>query len=83
MTTQTEQQFLDALDKKLWNADEYKCGALLSIFLKYLSVAFDVRRAESEKQFRNPKHEYYLSVGKTPMHSASSNKLLWLFHESS
>lgn len=67
---QTEQQFLDELDKKLWNAAdrlrsnidaaEYKHVVLGLIFLKYVSDAFDERRMELEAQFKDIKHDYYL-----------------------
>jgi type I restriction enzyme M protein len=70
MTSQTEQQFLEDLDKKLWNAAdrlrsnidaaEYKHVVLGLIFLKYVSDSFDERRAELEQQFKDPTHEYYL-----------------------
>jgi type I restriction enzyme M protein len=65
-----EQQFLDDLDKELWTAANkllpmldaavYKHVVLGLIFLKYVSDAFDTRRAEFAKAFRDPKHEYYL-----------------------
>jgi type I restriction enzyme M protein len=65
-----EQQFLDALDKKLWTAANkllpmldaavYKHVVLGLIFLKYVSDAFKQRRAELEVAFRDPQHDYYL-----------------------
>ncbi len=65
----TEQKFLNELDKKLWTAADrlrsnldaavYKHAVLGLIFLKYVSDAFDERRTELEEQFRNPEHEYY------------------------
>jgi type I restriction enzyme M protein len=65
-----EQQFLDDLDKELWTAANkllpmldaavYKHVVLGLIFLKYVSDAFDTRRAELAKAFRDAKHEYYL-----------------------
>jgi type I restriction enzyme M protein len=67
---QTEQQFLDDLDKELWttankllpmlDAAVYKHVVLGLIFLKYVSDAFAQRRAELEKAFRDPNHEYFL-----------------------
>lgn len=70
MITNTEQQFLNDLDKKLWNAADrlrssldaavYKHVALGLIFLKYTSDAFDDRRQELEARFRNPDDEYYM-----------------------
>lgn len=64
------QQFLNDLDKKLWNAADklrsnldaavYKHAVLGLIFLKYVSDSFDERRQELEAQFRDPKHDYYL-----------------------
>lgn len=69
-TTSEEQQFLDDLDKKLWNAADrlrsnldaavYKHAVLGLIFLKYVSDAFDLRREELEASFRNPKSDYFL-----------------------
>lgn len=68
--TSEEQQFLEALDKKLWNAADrlrsnldaavYKHAVLGLIFLKYISDAFDMRREELRAAFANPKSEYYL-----------------------
>ena len=70
MTNTEEQQFLNALDKKLWNAadklrstldaSQYKHTVLGLIFLKYVSDAFDIRRAELEAQLKDENHEYYL-----------------------
>lgn len=67
---QTEQQFLNDLDKKLWtsankllpslDASQYKHVMLGLIFLKYVSDAFDLRRKELIEQFKNPEHEYFL-----------------------
>ena len=69
-TTTDEQAFLDELDKKLWNAADrlrsnldaavYKHAVLSLIFLKYVSDAFDLRREELEKDFRDPKSDYYI-----------------------
>lgn len=65
-----EVQFLNELDKKLWNAADklrsnldaavYKHAVLGLIFLKYVSDSFDERRLELEAHFRDPKHDYYL-----------------------
>lgn len=65
-----EQEFLNELDKKLWNAADklrsnldaaqYKHAVLGLIFLKYVSDAFAERREELEAQFRDKKHDYYL-----------------------
>ena len=67
---QTEQQFLNGLDKKLWTSAEklrstldaanYKHAVLGLIFLKYVSDSFDIRRQELIEQFNNPEHEYFL-----------------------
>jgi type I restriction enzyme M protein len=70
-TNSTEEQaFLEDLDKKLWNAADrlrsnldaavYKHAVLGLIFLKYVSDAFDLRREELEKSFRDPKSDYFL-----------------------
>ena len=68
-----EQKFLDALDKKLWNAADklrstldaaqYKHAVLGLLFVKYVSDAFDIRRQELIDQFRNPEHDYFLDPG--------------------
>ena len=65
-----EQQFLEELDKKLWNAADrlrsnldaavYKHAVLGLIFLKYVSDAFDLRREELERVFRDPQSDYFL-----------------------
>lgn len=65
-----EQKFLDALDKKLWNAadklrstldaSQYKHAVLGLLFIKYVSDAFDIRRQELIEQFRDPEHDYFL-----------------------
>lgn len=65
-----EQEFLDSLDRKLWNAadklrsnldaSQYKHAVLGLIFLKYVSDAFAERRKEMEANFRDPAHDYYL-----------------------
>jgi len=69
-TTTDEQAFLDELDKKLWNAADrlrsnldaavYKHAVLGLIFLKYVSDAFDLRREELEKAFKDPKSDYFI-----------------------
>lgn len=69
-TSQEEQQFLDDLDKKLWNAADrlrsnldaavYKHAVLGLIFLKYVSDAFELRREELEAAFRDPQSDYSL-----------------------
>src|SRR5690625_127682 len=63
-----EQQFLNDLDKKLWNAADklrnnldaavYKHVVLGLIFLKYVSDAFDERRDELKEHFTNPDHDF-------------------------
>ena len=68
-----EQQFLDTLDKKLWNAADklrstldaaqYKHAVLGLLFVKYVSDAFDIRRQELVEQFKNPAHDYFLDPG--------------------
>ncbi len=65
-----EQAFLDALDKKLWNAADrlrhsldaavYKHAVLGLIFLKYISDSFRQHREELETQFRDSEHDYFL-----------------------
>ena len=67
---QTEQQFLENLDKELWTAANkllpmldaavYKHVVLGLIFLKYVSDSFTTRRIELGRAFRDPKNEYYL-----------------------
>ena len=69
MPTQTDQQFLNDLDKRLWtmadrlrsnlDAAVYKHAVLGLIFLKYVSDAFEERWTELNTQFRNPEHDYY------------------------
>lgn len=66
----TEQQFLNDLDKKLWNAADrlrasmdaanYKHIVLGLIFLKYVSDAFDERQQELRAQFLNEANDYYI-----------------------
>ena len=65
-----EQEFLDGLDKKLWNAADrlranldaavYKHAVLGLIFLKYVSDSFELRREKLQKEFANQKSNYYL-----------------------
>ena len=66
---QTEQQFLNSLEKKLWNAADklrstldaaqYKHAVLGLLFIKYVSDAFDLRREELKTQFSDKTHDYY------------------------
>ena len=65
-----EQQFLNDLDKRLWNAadrlrsnvnpSDYMHVVLGLVFLKYVSDAFKERRTELQAAFINPEHDYYL-----------------------
>jgi type I restriction enzyme M protein len=65
-----EQDFLNDLDKKLWNSADrlrssldaavYKHIVLGLIFLKYASDAFEARREELKHKFRDPEDEYYM-----------------------
>ncbi|MBU1417323.1 MAG: type I restriction-modification system subunit M [Proteobacteria bacterium] len=67
---QQEQNFLEALDKKLWtaadklrstlDAAQYKHAVLGLLFVKYVSDAFEIRRKELVAQFANPEHDYFL-----------------------
>ncbi|NOX08775.1 MAG: type I restriction-modification system subunit M [Gammaproteobacteria bacterium] len=67
---QDEQQFLNELEKKLWtsankllpalDASQYKHVVLGLVFLKYVSDAFDIRRKELSKQFKDKAHDYFL-----------------------
>ncbi|MHB1084046.1 MAG: class I SAM-dependent DNA methyltransferase [Thiobacillus sp.] len=67
---QSEQQFLNDLDKRLWtmankllpmlDAAVYKHVVLGLIFLKYVSDAFKERRAELQSAFADPNNDYYL-----------------------
>lgn len=64
-----DQQFLNDLDKRLWNAadrlrsnvnpSDYMHVVLGLVFLKYVSDAFSERRAELRAAFTNPGHDYY------------------------
>jgi type I restriction enzyme M protein len=70
MTNPQEQEFLKDLEKKLWtsankllpslDASQYKHVMLGLVFLKYVSDAFEIRRAELTAQFNNPEHDYFL-----------------------
>lgn len=75
--TQQEQEYLKALESKLWtaadklrstlDAAQYKHAVLGLIFVKYVSDAFDARRQEILAQLDDPEHEYYLDPeGLTP-----------------
>jgi type I restriction enzyme M protein len=65
-----EQKFLDALDKKLWNAadklrstldaSQYKHAVLGLLFVKYVSDSFGIRQLELTEQFKDPEHDYFL-----------------------
>lgn len=65
-----EQQFLNNLDKQLWDAadrlrsavnpSEYMHVVLGLVFLKYISDAFKERRQELEAAFKDPANDYYL-----------------------
>lgn len=68
--SQSEQAFLQALEKKLWtsankllpslDASQYKHVMLGLIFLKYVSDAFDLRREQLKAQLQDEAHEYFL-----------------------
>jgi type I restriction enzyme M protein len=70
MSTQSSQEFLRELDRKLWAAADklrasldaavYKHAVLGLIFLKYVSDAFTVRQNEIEKLLRDPESDYFL-----------------------
>lgn len=65
-----EQQFLQQLENKLWNAADklratldaaqYKHAVLGLIFVKYVSDAFSLRQDDIKAELANPEHEYYL-----------------------
>ena len=69
-TTQSEQHFLQQLEKKLWtaadklrstlDAAQYKHTVLGLVFLKYVSDAFDIRRKELRVQFEDENNEYFI-----------------------
>jgi len=68
--TQTEQAFLNELDKKLWTAADklrsnldaavYKHAVLGLVFLKYVSDSFEIRQQEVEQMLRDPKSDYFI-----------------------
>ena len=70
MTNNEEQQFLNDLDKKLWNAadklrstldaSQYKHTVLGLVFIKYVSDSFKIRQDELTAQFKDPENDYYL-----------------------
>lgn len=70
MPDETAQQFLRDLDRKLWTAADrlrasldaavYKHVVLGLIFLKYVSDAFTLRRAEIEAALRSPIDDYFV-----------------------
>lgn len=65
-----EQQFLNDLDRQLWNAadrlrsnvnpSDYMHVVLGLVFLKYISDAFKERRTELEIAFKDPTNDYFL-----------------------
>lgn len=68
--TNAEHDFLNDLDRKLWNAADrlrssldaavYKHVVLGLIFLKYASDSFESRRSELERRFRTANDDYYM-----------------------
>ena len=70
MIDQTEQQFLNNLDKTLWtsaeklrstlDASQYKHAVLGLLFLKYISDSFKLRQDQLIAQFSNPDDDYHL-----------------------
>jgi type I restriction enzyme M protein len=70
MPYQKEQQFLEALDKKLWtaadklrstlDASQYKHAVLGLLFVKYVSDSFGIRRQELAEQFKDSAHDYFI-----------------------
>lgn len=70
MTNTEEQQFLNDLEKKLWNAADklrstldaaqYKHAVLGLVFVKYVSDAFKIRQDELIRQFKDENSDYYL-----------------------
>jgi type I restriction enzyme M protein len=64
------QEFLNELDKKLWNAADrlrasldaavYKHAVLGLIFLKYVSDSFRIRQDEITAQLKDPESDYFL-----------------------
>lgn len=71
MPESSEQQFLRDLDAKLWaaadklrnnlDAAQYKHAVLGLIFLKYISDAFDARRAAVEAELKDPDSDLYFA----------------------
>lgn len=67
---QQQQEFLNDLDKQLWDAadrlrsavnpSEYMHVVLGLVFLKYISDAFKERRLELEAAFKDPANDYFL-----------------------
>ena len=67
---QTDQEFLNELDKKLWSAADrlranldaavYKHVVLGLVFLKYVSDAFELRQEELRNQFVDKDHPNYM-----------------------
>lgn len=67
----TEKQFFDELEKKLWTAANkllpsldaavYKHIVLGLLFIKYVSDAFEERQQELKAQFHDPAHDYYMN----------------------
>lgn len=70
MTRDTEHKFLKDLEKMLWtsadklrstlDAAQYKHTVLGLLFVKYVSDAFDIRRADLKSFFKDEDHDYYL-----------------------
>src|SRR5947208_9382930 len=70
MPDSSSHQFLRDLDRKLWAAADrlrasldaavYKHAVLGLIFLKYVSDAFTLRRAEIEAALRSPANDYFV-----------------------
>lgn len=69
-TYKSKQENKQPLEKKLWasadklrknmDAAEYKHIVLGLIFLKYISDAFEEKRASLQREFENPKSEWYI-----------------------
>ncbi len=68
--TDEERQFLNDLDKKLWNSADrlrsnldaavYKHAVLGLIFLKYVSDSFDMLQEELKESFADPESDYFI-----------------------
>ena len=68
--TDEERQFLNDLDRKLWNAADrlrsnldaavYKHAVLGLIFLKYVSDSFDMLQEELKESFADPESDYFI-----------------------